>query len=252
MHSAIINQLHPIPRSPEMKPILAIACALVASHAVSHSTASPAAMSGDSLFTIDIDHNESQADRATLTEIIGATLQVVSSDTFAKLLASVEQQNLWLNEDGSTMRAGEVAEVYLGRHPVMGPMPAVVRVYKGFLFAGKYPATGLTKYPPITATITLKKRELRRWRNATRTSRSCVVNTLAHELTHTVARSAQDGTYVFWDEGHGKHENEPFASYVVGSVAQCAMLERENAMEGSFAACVKYWGINFTNGTGCD
>jgi hypothetical protein len=201
-------------------------------------------------FQITVSNGVSTADRATLTQIINATLEVITSPRFAERLAGLGQQALWLDEDGETMHPRDVAQVYLGQHAVMGPRSSVVRMTKNPF--KKSPSTGLTLNSPVTGTITLTKRSLRRWRNGTLVGRSCVVNTLAHEITHTVSQSAERGTYVFSDRGHEDHESAPFASYVVGSVAQCTMLERENAMTGSFAQCVEFWGTNFTNGTGCD
>jgi hypothetical protein len=234
-------------------PVLLAACVTLASCASSlpHTNSAPALLENTSPFALTIDDKLKAADRATLTEIVNATVQVITSDRFAERLAAIEQQQLWLSPGEDTLPPREVLEIYLGRHPSMRPVPTLVTVTQK-LFSGA-PITGLSASPPIRATIRLSTAELKRWRNGTPEGRSCAVNTVAHEITHTISERADRGWYVFADRGRAAatRAEQPLVSYVVGSVAQCTMLENENAMDGDFAACVQKWGTNIFNSGDC-
>jgi hypothetical protein len=234
-------------------PALLAACVTFASCAtpIPQTSSAPALLENTSPFVLTIDDRVKAADRATLTEIVNATVQVITSDRFAERLAAIEQQQLWLSPGEDTLPPREVLEIYLGRHPSMRSVPTLVSVTKKW-FSGA-PITGLSASPPVRGTIRLSTAELKRWRKGTPQGRSCAVNTLAHELTHTISRSADRGVYLFTDRGRdaATQQGQPLVSYVVGSVAQCTMLEAHNALGGDFAACVRRWGTNLFYSGGC-
>ena len=233
-------------------PALLAACATFASCAAPLPEASPAPapLANTSPFTITVSGRVRAADRATLTEIVNATVSVITSERFAAHLDSIQQRQLWLSPGGDTMSPREVRDIYLGRNDSMRPVPTVVTVTRR-LFSDA-PSTGWSSYSPARSTITLSTWEMKRWRQGSPDWRSCAVNTLAHEITHTISASAGRAEYVFTDQGRAAstEAGEPLVSYTVGSVAQCTMLESLGELSGTFAACLEKWGTNhFYSGT---
>lgn len=155
---------------------------------------------------------------------------------------------LWLSPYGERMAPADVAEIYLGRHGGVRSVPTVVTVD----YDEDTPWQGFDRGTPLSATITLTPKVLERWRGGTAEKRSCAVNTLAHELGHTFTSDPSRGEWVFADGGKGKLPNLFYghlASYTIGSVAQCTMLQRHNALQGTFTACLRKWGTDrFNNG----
>jgi hypothetical protein len=228
---------------------LLAACIAFASCATLPETSStPALLEDTSPFSITIANNLKAADRATLTEILNATIDVITSDRFAERFATIEQQQLWLSPGGETLPPREVLDLYLGGNDVMQSVPTVLTVTKKW-FSGA-PITGLFDGPPVVARIRLSTWELNRWRKGTPEGRSCAVNTVAHEITHTIS---DRGAYVFADRGNSTatRQGQVLASYMVGNVAQCTMLESLGALSGDFAVCVKKWGTNVFLSGGC-
>lgn len=200
-------------------------------------------------YSIGVANNARESDRATLNEIIDATLRVITSEPFSRHLAAVQQKPLYLWPGGDTLPAQVVADIYTGRNASYQPVRTVARITRQW-FSGA-PITGLFAGSPTTARITLTTTELKRWRTGTPEGRSCAVNTLAHEITHTIPDSAGSADYLFADRGRQDVPNQALVSYVVGSVAQCTMLENEGALNGTFAACVEKWGTNVFRSTNC-
>ena len=235
-------------------PVLLLAFGIVGSHAVSYSASSPATLPSDPPFTLTLANGGSQADRATLTEIFDATVQVVSSDRFAERLAGLGTPSLWLSATEGTLPPSQVLEIYLGRHDGMRQLPTTLRVKKGLfgLFGPRDAYTTLMVGSTVTARITLTKWQLSRWRSGTPEGRSCAVNTMAHELAHTIWDGTGEGNQVFTDRGHEDNPDRPMVSYVVGSVAQCTMLENQGALSGSFSACVEKWGTTWHHSGDCE
>jgi len=200
-------------------------------------------------YSIGVASNARDSDRATLNEIIDATLRVITSKPFAHHLAEVQQKPLYLSPGGDTLSASVVSAIYTGQNTSYQPVQTVARITRTW-FSGA-PITGLFAGSPTTARITLTTYELERWRTGTPNGRSCAVNTLAHEITHTIPKTAGSGYYLFADRGRKDEPKQALVSYVVGSVAQCTMLENEGALGGSFPACVEKWGTNGFNSGDC-
>ena len=71
--------------------------------------------------------------------------------------------------------------------------------------------------------------------------KSCAINTLAHEISHTLGSSPTNLQSYFLDIPEGKEpEGVPVASYLVGTIAQCTYLEEKGRIESNqFTECVK-------------
>lgn len=104
--------------------------------------------------------------------------------------------------------------------------------------------------------MSLGRINLRRYRNQTDVvERSCAVNTMAHEITHTMSSHPTRYRYVFSDTGTGAgtDPNVPVASYLVGSVAQCTYLQQQRRITAAqVPACVAVFGTRSFNNLRCD
>jgi hypothetical protein len=184
---------------------------------------------------------------------VDATLQVITSERFARNLAGLGQpyQRIWLSPFGETMSPAGIAQIYLGRHSTVRPVPIVIKIKKQ-----DTPSQRFNGDSPLTSTIFLPPYVLDdRWRGATLEQRSCAVNSLAHEIAHAFSQSPTDGVYIFADRGKGwftSHFYGPLASYAIGTVAQCTMLEEANRLPNGFTACLRKWGTKEFKSGPCD
>lgn len=190
------------------------------------------------------------SDRAAVQALVEETLRLIGSEQFAANLGGLDgdYRTLWLSPYGDRMSPAHVAQIYLGRHADVRSVPTVVTVD----YDEDTPWQGFNRGMPLAATITLTPKVLERWKGASVEQRSCAVNTMAHELGHTFTSDPARGEWVFADGGKGIYPGIFYghlASYTIGSVAQCTMLQQNNALGGGFAACLKKWGTDrFNNG----
>ena len=170
------------------------------------------------------------SDAAKLDEAIAATKTVVTHPTFVNRLAAVS--NLY-NHVEPTL-------TLLGGAPFLSAYEAnrvCVNYVKDSPLKNE---TGHTGFPPAPCAVThLKASVVERWHGtdpAGMVSRACVINTIAHEWTHTLAQT--DGHEMVTDDGH-EDSPYPLVSYTVGAVAQCAfLLDYGLLTPGHFEACV--------------
>jgi hypothetical protein len=204
--------------------------------------------------SISVDDSVSAADRQTVQELINATMQVITSPRFASNLEGLDApyHRLWLSPFGKTMSPTEVAQVYLGRHGTVRPAPIIVEVADQ-----DNPSQGFSRETPLVSYIVLPPFVLERWRGNTLERRSCAVNSLAHEISHSFSQNSTKGVYIFADKGKGEFFNLTsyfyghLASYTIGTVAQCTMLQEANELEGEFVACLNDWGTDEFYSSGC-
>lgn len=117
-------------------------------------------------------------------------------------------------------------------------------------FARHYAAGGGIGYFTQAGEIHIPPAVAAQWRAGDLVERSCAINTLAHEIAHTVSISPLVFTPAFTDTNAarpaiaGRTPGEsPIASYLIGSAAQCAWLAREGRIaETELAACVEVFG----------
>jgi hypothetical protein len=204
--------------------------------------------------SISVDDSVSAADKQTVQELINLTVRIITSERFARNLEGLEDpyHRLWLSPFGKTMSPPEVAQVYLGRHSTVRPAPIIVEVADQ-----ENPSQGFSRETPLVSYIVLPPFVLERWRGDTVERRSCAVNSLAHEISHSFSKSPVEGDHIFADRGKGWYFNLTsylyghLASYTIGTVAQCTMLQEANELEGEFVACLKDWGTDEFYSNGC-
>lgn len=92
--------------------------------------------------------------------------------------------------------------------------------------------------------IALNKRILRRWRSNDPVERACAVNTMTHEISHTITRVPNRFYPAFTDTGDSNREarNGTVASYFTGDLALCTYLMNEGRIDASgLKKCVTAW-----------
>lgn len=172
------------------------------------------------------------AEQAALTEAVDETMRTLDSLEFQRNLASLD--DLYDKPTGEAVKGTEILQTMLtGRLPV---------TYAGSEVAHE---TGDTDIFGCRALTHLNKTNLDRWppektkpdENAPMwLKQSCLVNTLAHELTHTIPGAHG---MVYLDDDH-KSSPHPLVSYTVGSIAQCAYLQTKGHLKPElFWACVE-------------
>lgn len=202
-------------------------------------------------FSITIEEGTPTAHRQAAEELVNATVRVISSERFARNLAELGRpyQRLWLSPYGETMTPVGISQIYLGRDRTVRAVPIVISIRDQ-----STPGQGFDSGPPLTSRIFLPPYVLERWRGETLERRSCAVNSLAHEMSHSFSQSSTEEDYIFADRGKGwlmSHFYGPLASYTIGTVAQCTMLEEANQLPDGFAACLRTWGTKEFNSSGC-
>jgi hypothetical protein len=91
--------------------------------------------------------------------------------------------------------------------------------------------------------IQVNRALLTRWRSPDVVMRACAINTMAHEISHTLSRSATQYRFAFTDTGVGREARKtPPASYITGNVALCSYLVRQGRIDpAKLNQCVKIW-----------
>jgi hypothetical protein len=108
--------------------------------------------------------------------------------------------------------------------------------------------TGYSDNGEPQGSMTLGRKHLARWLSKDDVQRSCAINTLAHEISHTISTDAKYYNYALMDEDPSAET--VVGSYLIGSVAQCTWLQERGALsEVGFPACIQTFAVNtFANG----
>ena len=183
------------------------------------------------------------ADRDLALAYIDATLDVIGSPAFAANLAGIGEDlgPIWLSPFGGTLSSEQVAAAYLGHVAAHRAVDSRLR------WGSDWEAVANWTPDPGYVSIEIGRRHGERWASGNVVARSCAVNTLAHELAHTIPQAQGSFRYLFTD---GKRwwatlRKRSLASYTIGAVAQCTYLDQHGARtDDSFPACVRRWGRN--------
>jgi len=93
-----------------------------------------------------------------------------------------------------------------------------------------------------------------RYKQGNVVDKSCAINTVAHEVTHTISRVPDKYVYAISDTSIASRtdKSSPLASYLVGAVAQCTWLEEKKRIPSTgISACVKVFGTQNFNSARC-
>ena len=188
--------------------------------------------------------------RADLLDAAQAAYGLFDTPQFAQALAAgAGGQAIYISRD---RRAGSVADV-LERLRGEGrflPVRLVLMTQGEANAAWHYAAGGGMGYFSQDGEIHLPPEVVVQWRAQDPVVRSCALNTLAHEIAHTVSVSPFVFTPAFTDTSldqpriPGRRPGEsPIGSYLIGSAAQCAWLAREGRIEEAERGhCVEVFG----------
>ena len=178
----------------------------------------------------------SDRDRTDLSALIDRSVALMVDPRFAEMASSLNVQypKVWFTR---TLGFGDAAMV--GRYVPSPPSPA------RYLPASVFPSNGWASTGGVEGNVRIEvsPKLLDRYRSRDIVMRSCAINTMAHEISHTMTRSPTRYLYTFMDTGVGEEARRtPPASYLTGDIAQCMHLIDEGRIErGRLRQCVAVW-----------
>lgn len=180
------------------------------------------------------------ADAQEMQSLIDEATRVVLSDAFARNLASIDEP-IALHPFGPRVSSSTVLTLLLGRDPAYAYVPTQIR----WTSSGGNSNNGVVGGSMINLTTQVRSN----WRSDDPRTRSLAINSMAHELSHSLSHEPNLLKYVFTDKffsWHRLHRSEAIASYTIGTVAQCTWLaERETDL--ILEECYRRYGLrNFT------
>ncbi|MFI5297186.1 MAG: hypothetical protein ACHREM_03735 [Polyangiales bacterium] len=193
--------------------------------------------------------------RSELRALLLETQAVVRSDRFRlHLLQFAGDDALRTSMTGALTDGRAVLTHYLGGARLGLARPVIV--YDDcpagstiLAVTGTHP--GLTRVEMHLTQVVLDS-----WRAADPRRRSCAINLVAHELSHTVYDDADPKAprMLYRDDDHASRwrwgGRQHLVSYTIGTVAQCSWLEASYAEP--FDACVERMGTRSFTWNGCD
>lgn len=183
-------------------------------------------------------------DRVRLQAWIDTAVRTLRSQRFAANMASLQASypSIWLSSAMPARSPSALQQLltapasparYLSTRLVFRQQPNKISV-------GSDPRAGHR-----TAIMYIGRNHLNRSFDTNEVAKSCAINSLVHEITHTLSASATQFQYGITDTGSGTSGSGglPLASYFTGSVAQCTYLqERGIVPAGGLNACVANYG----------
>lgn len=192
--------------------------------------------------SVTVDPKYTGKDKQDLEAYAQAAMSSLSSAATAANAAALDSTypKVWLNEVTKYEGLGSVGKLAQAPRPGFAYLPSRLRmVDKG---KGAYE----DKDPNSTTggrRITVRKYHLGWWRSPNAVTRSCAINTLAHEITHDMTRDPKTFLWAFTDTGL-KGVNTEKGSYTMGALAQCTYLQSVNRITAAdIPQCVRIWGL---------
>lgn len=122
------------------------------------------------------------------------------------------------------------------------------------LFGGLTGWIGATETDGTQAgSLTLYRGDMARWRSQDVVERSCALNTMAHELSHTISAEPKRFWQALLDYNRfDAPAATPASSYLIGTVAQCTWLQQKKRVTAKgFGQCVAVFGTRHFNNRRC-
>lgn len=192
--------------------------------------------------TASVDARVTEPQRAALTELVSEAVRTINSPQFAAHANGLQgYDRIWFGGDtGPNYQSWQTA-----RDRILSPVspagfaPASVWIDNA-VGLGK---TGAYSGGPTPLRIRIGPDVLTRWQSTNVIERSCAINTVAHELSHTLSRQEDRYLPIFLDTPVEPSKGT-YASYVMGNLAQCAYLVRQSRIaDGTVADCVAHFGV---------
>lgn len=207
-----------------------------------------------------IDGVSGETERAAVTAWMDETRAVLASDRFRANLAATGAGlgpiyfRQWPDQPEVTGTVAELQALLDLDPPGHRWVPVATAVVGG---TGNFDAysgwTGFADETGSRGSLTLGRGHLARWLSENPLARSCAINTLAHELSHSLSTHPSFFNQVFTDAFDVSRNERPVASYLIGTVAQCTWLEQTGALgPGGLSACVATFGTGRFNSLACE
>lgn len=201
------------------------------------------------------------ADAAEAADLLAAgrtAYDVLASPEFAAVLrAAAGDGAIYAARDRQSVSADQVLEDLSGAGRYLPADITLLAGQRDDPASWHHASAGGIGYFRQRAEVVLGREVLSQWRAADAVERSCAVNTLAHEVAHTVSTSPLVFTNAFTDTRLGEREipgrrdrSTPVASYLIGASAQCAWLQQQGRVARSAEAaraCVHVFGTRGFN-----
>lgn len=168
--------------------------------------------------------------------LIDEATRVVLSDAFARNLVSIDQP-IALSPFGPRVNPSTVLTLLQGRDPAYSYVPTRVR----WISNGGNSNNGLG----AGSIINLSNEVRSQWRSDDPRRRALAINSMAHELSHSLSHESGRLDYVFTDRFFSfyfLHRSKAIASYTIGTVAQCTWLA-EVEPNLVLAECYRRYGL---------
>ena len=200
------------------------------------------------------------ADHAVLQSWIDDTKGVLASSEFADNLRSLEADypKVWLSPRLQYTAIPGLADRLRGITGGYRFVPTPV-----YLRGGAGDDTARAGYAGLAAdgrtglsAMTLGRLHLRRYRSSDVVEKSCAINTMAHEASHTLTDTDPAFLHAIEDTGNGAApagSTAPLASYLIGATAQCTYLQKRGRVAATgLRACIAVFGTNNYNSNRCN
>jgi hypothetical protein len=200
------------------------------------------------------------ADRGDLQRWIDESRAVLTSSAFADNLRSLaaDYSEIWLSPRLQYASPSELADRLAGKGDGYRFVSTPVTLtgdarddtaHAGYAGVGPDGRTGLSS-------MTLGRLHLSRYRSSDLVEKSCAINTMVHETSHTLTNTSPAFLHAIEDTGNAAapaNSTAPLASYLIGAVAQCTYLQqRGRVTAGGLRACVAVFGTNNYNSARCN
>lgn len=208
---------------------------------------------------VAIDAVANQRERTELQSWIDTTTTVLRSQAFTDNLRALAAAHPRIFRDGARNRPSyttidEIVRMMGGTSGFrLVPVAVALSGDEGF-FGGLTGWIGTTEADGSqSGSMTLYRGDLARWRSGNDVERSCAINTLAHEIGHTVSTEQIRFIHALTDyHRFDAPANVAAGSYLIGTVAQCTWLQQQGRVPANgLERCVAVFGTRHFNNRRC-
>lgn len=179
----------------------------------------------------------SDKDKEDMTVLKDVALELISDDSFLGYGSELKStySRVWLTEGLGYRDSEKVCGIVKSAEPPLRYVPAAIVPQNGW---------ATTSSSRGNVRIKLNRKLLTRWRSQNVVVRACAVNTMAHEISHTISRDMSRFKFAFTDSGSGdgSARNGHVASYFTGDLALCSYLVKEGRIKPEeIGKCIAVW-----------
>lgn len=195
------------------------------------------------------------SEKSNIQEWVDESLKVLQSEEFYENLKTLESKypEVWLSKYEKTRTISQLTEILKAKDPAKEDeayLPTGIRMkgrskkdntrdigYKGNTFASIGPRSSRKSLP---LKMRLGRVHLDRYVTGDIVEKSCAINTMTHEISHTLSISSTKLQSYFLDIPAGlAPPGVPSASYFIGTVAQCTYLQKNGRItKDQFEGCM--------------